>query len=380
LAGNAQQSARATLALDPRFDPQALHPGGLPVSQAALKIQVQVPAATGSVRAGFAGSLKSFLSRYPLDSGDRLLLESGLDPESMDSPDGMISLQSSLTFLESASKQTGDECFGLQFAAQMPWSDLGILGYVMRHSPTLASALENACRYFAVQQTLGQMTFSRGRTDACITYSLDHPGLGPARQNTELLLLLMVRFCREAIGNPDWAPSSVRFVHNAPSDTSRHDRFFGTNVRFGRPENAIVIPSADLDAPLKTADAALLPILRRHAEDCLPKFAEPGNYADVVKRLVTESLSTGSVSIDEIAARMETSSRSLQRRLRDSGKTFQQVLGETRLALSQRYLEDRSLSLTETAFLLGYSDLSAFSRAFRRWTGKSPLSFRKNRN
>jgi AraC-like DNA-binding protein len=134
---------------------------------------------------------------------------------------------------------------------------------------------------------------------------------------------------------------------------------------------------SDLARPFVSADAGLLPVLVEHATNCLTQLARTGSLTDQTRAAVLASISAGDPSIDAVAARLGTTPRSLQRRLHDSDLSFKSLVDQTRLALSERYLADASLSLTETAFLLGYADLSAFSRAFRRWTGKTAIEFRR---
>jgi AraC-like DNA-binding protein len=120
----------------------------------------------------------------------------------------------------------------------------------------------------------------------------------------------------------------------------------------------------------------LLPILMRHADECLAKMPSADDFVGNVRRLVIASLASEEVTIEGIAARVGLSARSLQRRLQESDSSFKDVVDEARLALARRYLDDPALTLTEAAFLLGYSELSAFSRAFRRWTGTTAVAYR----
>ena len=113
------------------------------------------------------------------------------------------------------------------------------------------------------------------------------------------------------------------------------------------------------------------------ANSALPANLNEESFDHHVRRVVASSLRSGDINIEHIAMRLGTSARTIQRRLQERGRSFKDLVAETRLALSRRYLANSSLSLTETAFLLGYSELSAFSRAFRRWTGVSALEFRR---
>jgi AraC-like DNA-binding protein len=139
----------------------------------------------------------------------------------------------------------------------------------------------------------------------------------------------------------------------------------------------MVLDAADLRRPMPRADGGLLGILIEYANDALSNTGDRDPFLDQVKRVVMASLRSGEVSIEHIAQQLGTSARTIQRWLQDSGYSFKDLVAQTRISLSRRYLEDASMSLTDAAYLLGYSDLSAFSRAFRRWTGQSAREFRR---
>lgn len=338
----------------------------------------EAPSDAGVVRAGVLASLPSFLSGYPRVISERLLEGTGLDAESFASAEAVVSLRACIALLENAARETRDDGFGLALAAQLPWTDLALLGYVMLHSPTLGSALEDAARYFALQQSVGVLEVRCGPELTRISYLLEPIGDECQRQHVEFVLALLARFCRTAPTGP-CIPIEVRFRHPTPPDPSRHERCFETRVRFGQAEHMLVLPSSALHQRLRSADSALLPILRRHADERLVREASSDHgLTEVVRRLLAETVGSGDVSLEAIARRIAVPPRSLQRHLRAAGRSFQQILSDTRLSLSMRFLEDERLSLTETALVLGYSDLSAFSRAFRRWTGSTPLEFRRS--
>jgi AraC-like DNA-binding protein len=320
--------------------------------------------------------MRGFLTRYPRLDADRLLRGAGLEPATLGNHDATHSLLSILTFLENAASETRDECFGLEFAMQLPLPDLDVLGYVMLHSPTLEAGLVNASRYYAVQQTLGQLSLSKG-PHAQVTYALPVPAGVPTRQLVDVVLAALVKYGREATGQRSCSPLQVQFGHAAPADPSRFEQFFRAPVSFGQPVNALLFSLDDLQLSIESPDPRLLPILQRHADDLLARIPATGTFADTVRRLIIDMLKAGNVAIEDAATRLDTTPRGLQRRLRECGSSYQLLLAETRLALAQRYLTAQTLSLTEIAYLLGYSDLSAFSRAFRRWKGQSPLAFRQ---
>jgi len=333
-------------------------------------------AGRGFVRAEITRSLGPFLAGYPGVSGDQLLRRAGIGPAQLADPDALLSLKLCIELLESAAAETGDPAFGVRWAEQLPLGDLGVLGYVLLHSPTIGSALANGCRYFAVQQTSGGTTLAVEGTHARLTYAVD-TALGPHGQDSELVLALYVRIIRDGTANPRWAPTEVCFAHRRPASIAAQERFFQAPVRYGEPEDVLVLPAVELRVPLHTADSGLLPILLRHATECLARLPAEDDFCSDVQRVLISAMSSGEVAIDHVATALGMSPRSVQRRLQDTGRSFTQLVADTRLELSRRYLEDPAISLTEAAFLLGYSDLSAFSRAFRRWTGSTALEFRR---
>lgn len=331
----------------------------------------------GVVRAGVATTFRDQLARYRGVSPDRLIQEAGIDPDQLGDPDGLLDQARWVALLEAAADATGDPCIGLELAIGLPWKDLGVLGYVVLHSPTAGAALANSARYLAVQQTGGRLALDVGARTARYAYTMADPRITAYGQHAESLFALAVRLVRERTGDPAWAPRELELRHAAPADPARHARFFRCPVRFGRPTYAMIVAAADLAAPFTTADAGLLPVLLRHAEECLARAPAAGDLVADVRRAVIAAISAGDPAIEDVASRLGTSGRSLQRRLAAGGRSYKAVVDETRLGLARRYLADPTLSLTETAFLLGYSDLSAFSRAFRRWTGTTALAFRR---
>jgi AraC-like DNA-binding protein len=336
-----------------------------------------VATALGTVRAGITATFQAFLARYPGVSAARLVQAAGIDLRRMGDPDAVLDQAQWIALLEAAAHATDNPCFAIELAQQVPWKDLGVLGYVVLHSPNVGAALENSRRFLAVQQTGGTLTLEVGPRVARYGYAIVDPRVTEHGQHTESVFALAVRMVREATARATWAPREIAFRHDGPIDDAAHARFFGAPVRFRQRENALVLAAEDLALPFVSADAGLLPVLLAHASECLKRMPQSGAFVDEVRGAVMACISAGEPSIDAVAARLGTSGRSVQRRLQADGLSFKSVVDETRLALSERYLADPALSLTETAFLLGYSDLSAFSRAFRRWTGKTALAFRR---
>ena len=333
----------------------------------------------GTVRAGVTATFRSVLARYPRVSADRLIQAAGIEPRRIGDPDAVIDQQQWVALLEAAADATGNPCLGLDLALQLPWKDVGVLGYVLLHSPTVGAALENSARFLAVQQTGGRLTLAVNSRLARFTYAMDDARIVDYGQNAESVFAMAVRMIREGTATPRWAPREVAFRHRGPTDISRHERLFAAPVRFGQRSNTLGIAAADLALRFGSADPGLLPVLVRHATDCLAQLPRAGEFTDEARAAVVAAIGTGDPTIDAVATRLGSSARSVQRRLQLAGVSFKEIVDEARLDLARRYLADPSLSLTETAFLLGYSDLSAFSRAFRRWTGTTAIDYRRAR-
>ncbi|HUK63797.1 MAG TPA: helix-turn-helix domain-containing protein, partial [Dongiaceae bacterium] len=202
------------------------------------------------------------------------------------------------------------------------------------------------------------------------------PGdLHPPRQGAEFLIASWVRAGR-AITGVDWSPLEVRFAHAAPAVSSDHERFFRAPIRFAMGENSFSFAVELLALPCARADATLAALIDRYAAERISRASGSGGLADRARSLLETELRSGEVSAGGLAKRLGMSVRSLNRVLVAEGTTYQALLDGLRHELAARQLTDTSSSVWEVAFQLGFSDLSAFYRAFRRWTGTTPAEFR----
>jgi AraC-like DNA-binding protein len=326
------------------------------------------------VRAGTSATLRDYLARFGLRL-DQLALAAGLDPTQLGNPDVLIDQARWFVLVEAAARASRDPYLAVGYAEQMPWKDMGVVSYVALHSATAGDGLANLSRYFAIQQSGSRLDLSIGAREVRLSFVVDDPQAGESGQITEATFALVVRLLRDSIKDPAWAPKSVAFRHDAPADDGKHRRFFRAPISWRHRTDTMTLATGDLARRFVSADTGLLPHLLRHAEDCLARMPSDDEDDDV-RRAVIAAISAGDPAIEPVAERVGQSPRSLQRALAAAGTSFKQLVDDTRLDLAKRYLADPSLSLTETAFLLGYSDLSAFSRAFKRWTDVSPLEFR----
>jgi AraC-like DNA-binding protein len=176
------------------------------------------------------------------------------------------------------------------------------------------------------------------------------------------------------------AVTAVDFANPAPPDTQPYRDFFGGQVRFGQSSTRVVMAPDHLALPLRQSDPALRALLDQQAEDLLMRVAALPAAVAHWRRALVPLIREGQATLVALAASHHMSARSLQRRLAEQGVSFQPLLDQTRQHLAEGYLQDRALDLAEMALLLGYSEQSAFTRAFKVWTGETPAQWRKRRS
>jgi AraC-like DNA-binding protein len=197
------------------------------------------------------------------------------------------------------------------------------------------------------------------------------------RQSNEHEMTIAINTLRMMVGS-QWAPKEVQFAHEAPEQTSEHLRIFHAPVSFGCETNAIVIDRHFVEREVPAADQRLYQILKRYLDHVLGEMPREDCLLASVRRATAETMRDGDLKLARVARQMAMSTRTLQRQLKERGVDFKHLADDTRRRFAVNYLKDRKNTLTEVAFLLGYSELSAFNRAFKRWTGSTPLDYRRS--
>ncbi len=252
--------------------------------------------------------------------------------------------------------------------------DYGLLGFVAMTAGDLRGGLESLARYAPLWVEEPRMIMTG---DGIALRWTDGPPAEPAaRFADEATLAEILHAARRLTGRCDLAPAYVTFPHAAPRDASAHARFFRCPVRFGAAETRMVFDAVALAAPFPTSDPRLVAFLRDKAAEELATRELRSAPHERVKELIGQELPRGLPPIERIARRLATSERTLRRRLEAEGTSFRELLDETRRELAERYMLDRERSLAEIANLVGFSETSAFTRAFKRWTGKPPAAWR----
>lgn len=268
---------------------------------------------------------------------------------------------------------SGRPDIALAVAAATPVGAFGLIEYLCRCAPTVRDALERWVRYLNLLNAEVEVGLSEYGDEIAIEVTEECST--PPSQAHELCFALVASQCRELTGGR-CTPRRVEFYHEAPQDPTPYRLYFGCPVRFSARHHRLVMLRASLSAPLATADPQLLALLEGHAEELGARDPAPPSVTEQVRRILVAHLRDGDLEIAAVASLLGLTARSLQRRLKTEGTFFQSLRDDVRRELATRYIAGGQLALAEIAFLLGFSEPSAFFRAHKRWTGRTPSGVR----
>jgi len=325
-----------------------------------------------SVTIGLAQAIK--------DAGanpDELFREVELDSSALSSAEGFIPCAAFARLLDRAAAVSGDRAFGLHFGASFDPKDIGALAYAVFNSPTVGAALETVGRYIHVHNAAAQVSLREEANDLNdFQYDLKNLAFEEPRQFVEYGMAVLFKTLRLMVGS-QWNPREVHFAHTAPPDISEHRELFHAPVLFACSATGLVIERDFCSQPIPAADTKLLKMLRRYLDNVLSQLPKGDQRLALIRRKIADSINAGHPNLRHVAKAMACGSRTLQRRLNDRGIDFRTLVDDTRKRLALNYLKDTDHTLMQIAFLLGYSEVSAFNRSFKRWTGKTPLHYRR---
>jgi AraC-like DNA-binding protein len=295
----------------------------------------------------------------------------------LNDPDARLLHAAAVRIWQTAGELTNDPSLGLHVAEQIQPGQFGAFDYALRTSANLGAAFACLCRYHRVLHDVAQVGLETTRDYAILSHRLPLPG-GAPRQVSEFILAAWLVTSRQATGM-NWTPLQVRFPHATPADISEHRRIFGCPVNFAHTRGELVFCRTLLDLPLLKADPILQGIVEAQVVALLARLPKAEATTDAVRRFLAQELANGHPRLERIAPRLHMSARTLHRRLEEEGTNFRRVLTEVRRELAVRHLLERRLAIAEIAFLLGFSEASAFHRAFKHWTGQAPRAYRNLR-
>ena len=324
----------------------------------------------------FAPSISSLYQQirgYGLDP-DPLFHSQGLDPQVIFDHSARVDSSQSDQIALAAAKQVRDPYFGLKMAEHFRPAHLGALGFAWLASLTLRMALQRLQKFAGKANEQLEVSFHESDGRFFVQAGYNAPSVMP-RERDDCCLAILVKMCR-IIYDGELNPVEVHSTHPSPDDPSGYYAYFKSPMRFAQNRNGVLFQSEWVDRRLTGANEQLAQM----NEHIVVKYLAHRDKNDIVNRVRTsilEGIAHGSASAKDAAVDLHMTTRNLSRRLREHDTSFNELLAEIRQELAEKYINDQTLSLTEISFLLGFSEVSSFSRAYRRWNGRSPSEVRR---
>jgi AraC-like DNA-binding protein len=314
------------------------------------------------------------LDRLGLDAAS-VLSAVGADGGVLADADARLPHSLMLGIWNEAVRRSGDDAFGMHVAEQIRPGAFDVLDYAIRSSATLGEGFERLVRYHRILHDAAAVELRVEGDRARLLHALPAEAGPLPRHPAEFILAGWLVVARQATGL-DFAPLEVTFRHAAPERLTEHRRVFRAPIRFAQAANGLWIERKLLAAPLVQSDAGLCATLERYVRELLLRVPAATSLAHRVRHLVAEGLPTVA-GAEAVARKLGRSRRTLNRQLAGEGVSFQSLVDDLRRELALRYLGEPRMAVAEVGFLLGFSEASAFHRAFKRWTGTTPAEHRR---
>jgi AraC-like DNA-binding protein len=325
-------------------------------------------ASGGLMRLAYAYAIKEGLEVGPL------LKKAGLTPQQVDDSAVRLSVKSQIAFLNLVAGSAGDDLLGFHLAQDFDLREIGMLYYVMASSDTLGDALQRAARYGRMVNEGMQLKYQENER---LTMAFEYIGVArhQDRHQIEFFMVAMVRLVRQLSGS-NLSPGRVNVAHHRDRFHSPFRKFFGCEVAFGSGTDEMAFSSTMRPTPLVSADSYLNALLIAQCEQSRANRLQPAELRISLENAIVPLLPHGKAQASAVARKLGMSQRTLARRLASEGSSFTAVLDELRRDLAKHYLSEAGLPITTMAWLLGYQEVSAFTHAFKRWTGTTPKQAR----
>ncbi len=274
-------------------------------------------------------------------------------------------------------RRTGCLHFGLSVGQLGGLASLGPLGLLIQHAPDVGSALQELVSYLHVHDrgAAPSLDVDQAAT-ACLSYSIYGPGVETADQIADGAMAVAFNIMKSLCG-AEWLPTEVTLPRRKPSDTSPYQRFFHVPVRFDSEQAALMFPTDWLGRKLPGANEELHRFIEAQLKE---KAIERGlEFSEQVRGVLRTQLTQGRLSVERVSDLFGIHRRTLSRRLKTEGTSFDEILTQVRFEIASQLIADTDMPLSQIAAALDYSEASAFTRAFRRWSGHSPTDWRLER-
>lgn len=327
----------------------------------------------GYIRIGVATSLPDVLRDFGI-APETLFRNEGIPIDLFDDSENTIPYVSFCNLLSRCVSETCRDDLSLLIFERVGASALGLVGFLLQQAPDVRTAVSELVRYLHHSDCGAVPSLRIHEGMVSLGYSIYEPNMPACEQIYDAALAIGRNIMRGLCG-PRWTPAEITLSRRQPSSRARYERFFAAPVRFEAEHSAILFAETWLDAKLPNADPALRRMLQEQVD--LLETEESVNMAEQVRRLLRTVLRTHSGSVDDVSKLLQMTRRTLARRLEAEGATFKQLSDEIQFEIARQLLLNTSLNITGIALALNYSEASAFTRAFRQWSGLTPREWRQ---
>ena len=332
------------------------------------------PVADGALRVDSIRGIPAALRSLGIDPG-AFVLELGLDSRIFDDPVNEIPIVALGRLFRLAVARTGCPHFGLLVGGFSGLASLGLVGLLAQHSPDVGTALRNLSTHFHLRNRGAVAPLRVSGGSATLGYEIYQSGVEAIDQLCDAAIAIAMNAMRALCGR-GWRPTAVLFSHASPADARPFRSFFGVPLRFDSERTALVFPARWLAHRPAAADPELYQVFERRIEAI--ELRAGSDLVGDLRRMLRTLLVDGGGSVEEVAQRLALHRRTLNRRLQALGTSLHQIVEEIRFEIARQLVEHTQMPLVEVASALGYADASAFTRAFRRWSGRAPSAWRED--
>ena len=325
-----------------------------------------------SVRIGGTLSIPGVLRQLGHDPA-RVLAEVGLDQTLFDDPDRLVSYAARSRLISHCAARTGCAHFGLLVGQRGGLHSLGMIGFLIKNCVDARSALHTLVRLSHLHVSAAEVCLEESGEWVTLSYQILRPEYEARVHVYDGAVATMFNIVRTLCG-PDWVPAQVLFSHRKPASDKAYRDFFRAPLVFGAERNGLVFHSRFLDCQVADADPELHRILDRQVENLDQKNGD--GFLEKITRLIGSGILMGYGREEEVAALLAMHPRTLRRRLHQFETSFRLVADKCRYNIARQLLESSDIPMSGIAAALAYADASAFTRAFRRWSGTTPARYR----
>ena len=307
---------------------------------------------------------------------DAMLAAAQLDRSTVYDADARIPGEKVVALWRQAYERSGDPHLALHAAEALPFGAYKVIDFLAGSSTSVGDGLTRIARYFPLINSVVGFRIEASVDQVAFRCVSSRSGSEVPLAYVEYAVAAVVTRCRHAYQLP-FPLKRVEFAYPRPTDVSEHERIFDCPVRFGTEHTQFVLAPSVWNTPVPRGDAGLCAVLEEHAKMLLESLPKEAGILGQVREAIHAELRGGDPSLDHVAKRLGMSNRTLQRRLKDEGFTYAEVLDEIRTSVARVYLNQEGVSICEAGYLLGFAEQSSFSRAFKRWTGSTPGEYRQ---